>query len=136
MLAEIRELTPEALAAEVSALARAPVEKMTTAGDFLDGIMAVSRTSIMLGADALIAAIDELLHAAAWDAFLVMLPRTRAAFERLHDRQKDSLAGKVAQKYGLAEAAAITELRTSVAAAAWIARIDQQVARIMERWQF
>jgi hypothetical protein len=134
MLAEIRELPAEALAAEVSALARAPVDQMTTAGDFLDGIMAVSRTSILLGADALIAAIDELLGAADWDAFLVMLPRMRAAFERLHDRQRDSLAVKVAQHYGLAEGETITELRTSVAAAAWIARIDQQVAKIMEKW--
>ncbi|MGE3807255.1 MAG: DUF5682 family protein [Gemmataceae bacterium] len=135
MLAEIRELSTAALAAEVSNLARAPVELMITAGDFLDGVMAVSRTSILLGADALIAAIDELLRAADWESFLVMLPRTRAAFERLHERQRDSLAGKVAERYGLAEAAAISELSTSVSAAAWIARIDQQVATIMEKWQ-
>jgi hypothetical protein len=135
MLTEIREMAPEALAAEVSALAKAPVEKMTTAGDFLDGIMAVSRTSIMLGADALIGALDELLQAADWGSFLVMLPRSRAAFERLHDRQRDSLAAKVAQRYGLAEADSLAELRTSVANAAILARIDQQVAKIMEKWK-
>jgi hypothetical protein len=135
MLAEIRELTPQALAAEVSALARAPVEKMMTAGDFLDGALAVSRTSILLGAEDLIAAIDELLRAADWDSFLVMLPRMRAAFERLHDRQRESLAAKVAERYGLTEAESLTALRTSVGAAAVIARIDQQVAAIMEKWK-
>ena len=75
MLAELRNLGPEQLAAEVSALARASADRMVTAGDFLDGILAVSRTSILLGADALIGAIDELLHAAEWESFLTMLPR-------------------------------------------------------------
>jgi hypothetical protein len=89
----------------------------------------------MLGADALIGALDELLQAADWDSFLVMLPRSRAAFERLHGRQRDSLAAKVAQRYGLAEADSLTELRTSVAAAAVLARVDQQVAKIMEKWK-
>ena len=134
MLAEIRDLPTEALAAEVSALAKAPADRMVNAGDFLDGIMATSRTSILLGADALVGAIDDLLRAADWDSFLVMLPRMRAAFERLHEQQRDSLAGKVAQRYGLAEAESLTELRTSVAAAAMIVRIDQEVARIMEKW--
>jgi hypothetical protein len=135
MLTELRDMTAEALAAEVSALARAAVEQMVTAGDFLDGILAVSRTSILLGADPLIAALDELLRAASWDAFLVMVPRLRAAFERLHERQRDSLAARVAQRYGLAEAEALTDLRTSVAAAAWIARVDQRVAAIMKEWE-
>ncbi len=136
MLTELRELTAEHLAAEVSALARAPVDVMVTAGDFLDGILAVSRTSILLGAEALIAALDELLRAAEWDAFLTMLPRLRAAVERLHDRQRDALAEQVARRYGLAEAEALTELRTSVGAAALIVRIDRQVTEIMEGWEF
>jgi hypothetical protein len=134
MLTELRELTPEALASEVAALAKAPVERMVTAGDFVDGIMAVSRTSILLGADPLIAAIDELLKAAEWDAFLTMLPRMRAAFERLHDRQRDALASRVAQFHGLREDEKLTELRTSVGAAALIAQLDQQVAKIMQEW--
>jgi hypothetical protein len=135
-LAELREMTPDDLAAEVSALAKAPVEHMVTAGDFLDGIMAVSRTSILLGADSLIGALDELLRAAEWEPFLVMLPRLRAAFERLHGRQRDSLAERVAARYGLAEAESLTELRTSVGAAARIAKIDKQVAEIMAKWDF
>jgi hypothetical protein len=70
--------------------------------------------------------------------FLTMLPRLRAAFERLHDRQVDSLAGAVARQYGLAneESAALTELNTSVGAALLIANIDHKVSEIMQRWQF
>lgn len=136
MLAEMRDLSPEELAAEVSALARAPVEQMVTAGDLLDGIMAVSRSSLLLGAESLMGAVDELLQAAEWEAFLVMLPRLRAAFERLHDRHVDSLAECVARRYGLAEDESLTELRTSVGAAALFARIDAEVAAIMEEWEF
>jgi hypothetical protein len=136
MLTELRVMQPDELAAELGALAASPVERMVTAGDFLDGVMAVSRTSILLGADALIGAIDDLLRAADWETFLVMLPRMRAAFERLHARQVESLATRVAQRYGLSERESLTELRTSVAAAVWIARLDQQVAKIIEQWNF
>jgi hypothetical protein len=136
MLTELREKTAEELAAELSALAKAPADRMVTAGDLLDGILAGSRTSILLGADALIAALDELLRAAAWEAFLTMLPRLRAAFERLHAGQRDALAARVAERYGLAEKESLTELRTSVGAAARIAQIDRRVAEIMAQWDF
>jgi hypothetical protein len=134
LLTELREKTAEELAAELSALARAPVDRMVTAGDLLDGILAVSRTSILLGAGALVGAVDELLRAADWDAFLTMVPRLRAAFDRLHAAQRDSLAAHVAERYGLADAEELTELRTSVAAAARLARIDRRVAEIMKEW--
>jgi hypothetical protein len=130
----MRELPVEDLAVEVSALARATADRMVTAGDLVAGILAVSRTSILLGADALIGALDELLRAAEQEPFLVMLPRLRAAFERLHERQRDSLALVVATRYGLKNTTEVTQLRTSVAAGARIARIDQEVSRIMEQW--
>jgi hypothetical protein len=136
MLTELREKTAADLAAEVSALAKAPVERLVTAGDLLDGILAVSRTSILLGADALLGALDELLRAADWEAFLTMVPRLRAAFERLHEAQRDSLAARVAERYGLAEKESLRELRTSLGAAALFARIDGQVAEIMKKWEF
>ncbi|MBN1911517.1 MAG: hypothetical protein JW818_17375 [Pirellulales bacterium] len=137
MLAEIRQMDPVDLAAEVSAYARASADEMARAGDFVDGIMAVSRTSIMLGADALVGAIDDLLRAADWDVFLTMIPRLRAAFERLHERQCDAMAQRVAVRYGLSdEGESLTELRTSVGAAALIARIDRQVAEVMKEWEF
>ena len=135
MLTEIREFSADELAAEVAAFASAAQDQMVYAGDFLDGVMSASRTSIMLGADALVAAIDELLHAADWETFLLMIPRMRAAFERLHASQADSLAARVASAYGLAEdEQSLRELTTSVEAAALIARIDLQVAEIMNRW--
>ncbi len=136
LLTELRTRPTEDLAADVAALARAPADRMVTAGDFIDGILAVSSTAIMLGADALIGAIDELLRAAEWEVFLTMLPRMRGAFERLHERQRDSLAENVARRYGLREAEEVTELRTSIGAAARIAEIDRQVARILARWEF
>ena len=136
MLVELRDLPAEDLANEVSALAKAPTDIMIQAGDFLDGVLAVSRSSIMVGADALIGAIDELLRAAEWEPFLTMLPRMRAAFERLSGHQVESLANKVAERYGLKEAASLTKLSTSVGAAARIAGIDRRVAEIMRKWDF
>ncbi|HEY9731531.1 MAG TPA: DUF5682 family protein [Drouetiella sp.] len=136
VLTEMRVNTTEDLAKELSALARAPVEIMITAGDFLDGIMAASRTSIMLGAKSLIAAVDELLQAAEWEPFLTMVPKMRAAFERLHDSQLNSVADNVAKLYGLKDADSLTELRTSVEGAALIVQIDRRVAQIMSEWDF
>ncbi len=135
MLAELRDLPPEELTNELRSLALAPVEIMTTAGDFLDGILAVSRTSLLVNAEGLVGALDDLLRAADWDPFLVMLPRLRAAMERLHRHQRDSLAANVAERYGLKKSQQLTRMTTSVAAAAWIARIDARVADIMEAWE-
>lgn len=135
ILSELRELDPRELANFVRALAKSPVETMVTAGDFLDGVMAVSRTSIMIGADPLIQAIDELLRAAEWDPFLVMLPKMRAAFERMHATHRDSLANRVSELYGLKESTSISELRISADASVTVARIDKQVASIMKEWE-
>jgi hypothetical protein len=134
MLAELRDLPVENLIQELRSFAQAPVEIMTTAGDFLDGVLSVSRTSLLVSADDLVAALDELLRAAEWDPFLVMLPRLRAAFERLHRNQRDSLAATVAERYGLKKSRQLIELSTSVAAAAWIARLDAKVGDIMKKW--
>jgi hypothetical protein len=134
MLAELRDLPAEELTKELRSLAQAPVEVMTTAGDFLDGILAVSRTSLLVHAGDLVEALDDLLRAADWDPFLVMLPRLRAAFERLHRHQRDSVAATVAERYGLKKSEQLTELTTSVAAAVWIARIDARVGEIMTAW--
>jgi hypothetical protein len=134
LLCEIRELPADDLAAEVAALALASPERMVTAGDLLDGMLAVSRTSILLGADALIGAVDDLLKAAEWDPFLIMLPRLRAAFERLAESQRDALAGTVAKRYGLASSADIRAVTHNLAATALVARIDASVATILNDW--
>jgi hypothetical protein len=134
LLCEIKELPAPALAAEVEGLARAAPELMVTAGDLLDGMLAVSRTSILLGADSLVAAVDDLLKAAEWDPFLVMLPRLRAAFERLSSGQRDSLAGTVARRYGLGSAAEVRTMTGSLAATALVARLDAAVAAALKDW--
>jgi hypothetical protein len=133
LLCEIRELPAETLAAELSGLARAAPDLMITAGDLLDGMLAVSHSSIMLGADALVAAVDELLQAADWDSFLVMLPRMRAALERLSPSHRNSLAECVAVRYGLTTTA---ELRTvgNLAATALVARLDAATAAVLRDW--
>ncbi len=111
---------------------------LVQAGDFLEGVLSVSQTSILLGAESLVDAIDELLRVADWELFLTMLPRLRAAFERLHARHVDSLADVVARKYGLIEDARerLTELNTSLGAAAMIADVDRRVAELMLKWRF
>lgn len=134
LLCEIRELPPDAVASEVAALAKASQDVMVTAGDLLDGLLAVSRVSVMLGAEALVAALDELLKAAEWDPFLVMLPRLRAAMERLTDSQKDSFAATVARRYGLGRSDDVREVSGSLAATALVARLDAAVAATLKDW--
>lgn len=136
LLCEIREIPACALAAEVESLAQASTEVMVTAGDLLDGMLAVSRTSIMLGADALVAAVDDLLKAAEWDPFLVMLPRLRAAIERLTQAQKQSLAASVARRYGLTGAEEVRAMSGSLAATALVARLDAATAAVLKNWPF
>lgn len=135
LLAELRDETPEQLAAHVSAFARARPETMIRAGEFLDGVLTVSRTSVLLGASALVAAVDELLRAADWEAFTTMLPRLRLAFERLHDRQRDSIGDRVAERYGLKQGQVTGVLETSTGAAAHLASIDARVADLMAGWE-
>jgi hypothetical protein len=119
----------------LKAYAQAPADIMVKAGDFLDGMLAVSRTSILLGADSLIGAIEALLTAAGDEPFLTMLPRTRAAFERLHGHHRDSIAGRVAEMHGLKEPERLTTLNTSYDAALIMTQIDRQADEIMKRWE-
>jgi hypothetical protein len=130
----MRRMTPDALAAELSGYARGSVEQQVMAGDFLHGILRVSRTAILLGAKSLVGAVDELLKNAGGETFLVMVPRLRAAFETLHDRQRDSVASHVAELYGLKESESLRALTTSVGAAHLMAQLDAEVAAIMKEW--
>jgi hypothetical protein len=136
LLTELKILSTEDLSSHLTSLAKSSAEIMISAGDFLDGIMAVSRTSILVGADSLITAVDELLRVSDYQQFLTMLPRMRSAFERLHEAQRDSFAQTVAIRYGLEDSDAFAELTTSLDTAAFIAHIDFKVARIMKEWSF
>lgn len=134
LLCEIREIPACALAAEVAGLAQASTDVMVTAGDLLEGMLAVSRTSLLLGADALVTAVDDLLKAAEWEPFLVMLPRLRAAIERLTDAQKRSLAGTVAKRYGLGKGEDLQSMTNTLAATALVARLDAATAAVLKGW--
>jgi hypothetical protein len=136
ILTELKFLSTDDLANHLTSLTKSSSEIMLGAGDFLDGIMAVSRTSILLGAESLISAVDELLRVADYQQFLIMLPRMRSAFERLHEAQRDAFAQTVARRYGLEESDAFTELTASLETAAFIAHIDFKVAEIMKNWSF
>lgn len=134
VLTEMRRMKPEALAAELSSYARGGVEQQVVAGDFLQGILRVSKTAILLGAKSLVAAVDELLRIAQGETFLNIVPRLRAAFESLHERQRDSIAMHVAELYGMKEDASLRKLTTSVGAARLMAELDAEAAAIYSRW--
>jgi hypothetical protein len=138
LLTELRVQTAEDLAAQVAAFAKARPEVLITVGEFLQGMLATSRTAILLGADAIVAAIDDLLRTAQWEQFLVLLPRARGAFETMHDRVRVSLADRVAVRYGLSaeEGDTIAKLETSAGAAQRIVALDAQVAEMMKAWEF
>jgi hypothetical protein len=134
VLTEMRRMKPEAIAAELTAYARGSVEQQIVAGDFLHGVLKVSKTAIMLGATALVAAIDELLRNAEGETFLNMVPRLRGAFETLHERQRDGVALHVAELYGIKEDETFRTLTISVPAAQLMAELDGEVAKIMGKW--
>jgi Family of unknown function (DUF5682) len=133
VLTEMRRMKPDDLTAELSGYARGSVEQQVVAGDFLHGILKVSKTAIMLGAKSLVAAVDELLESAASDTFLNMVPRLRGAFETLHERQRDAVAMHVAELYGLKEDGSLRTLTIGVSAAHLMAQLDGEVAEIMDQ---
>lgn len=138
VLTELRVQSTDNLADEVRAFSRAGPEVLVTVGEFLNGMLATCRTAVLLGADAIVGAIDELLKAAAWEQFLVLLPRARGAFEAMHDRTRVSLADRVAVRYGLTVEAAdtIAKLETSSDAATRLVALDAKVAEMMKAWDF
>jgi hypothetical protein len=134
VLTEMRRMKPDSLAAELAAYARGSAEQQVVAGDFLHGVLRVSKTAILLGATSLLAAVDELLRAAEGQTFLNIVPRLRAAFETLHERQRDSLAACVAEIYGLKESESLRTLATSIGAAHLMAELDAEAAAILNEW--
>jgi Family of unknown function (DUF5682) len=135
LLVELRQMTPEDLSQQLRGYAQAAPDIRVTAGDFLLGVLTVSRTAVFVGAKSLVAAIDELLTSSEPDVFMAMLPRLRAAMEQIHDRQRDKLAQSVARRYGLADADELTAVgHTPAGAAALIAELDHQAAGIMNDW--
>ena len=136
LLAELKVISSAEVLNLLSAYASAAPDILIQAGDFLEGLLSVSRTSIITGSPLLIEAIEQLLLSADEDSFMIMLPKLRHAFENLHRRSKSAVAKKVAERHGLAEAEELLTLNTSAEAAAVIARLDGEVDRIMKEWEF
>ena len=136
LLVELNTLSPDDLAAEVGRFIGAPPEILVEAGDYLWGMLAVARSAIMLGSEALVGAIDRLFASADWPAFTTMLPRLRDAFGKLQHGQRQALAAQVADLLGLSTGRELTTLNTSVGAAVLFAEVDAEVAAIMHAWSF
>nr|WP_225444809.1 DUF5682 family protein [Pseudomarimonas arenosa] len=135
ILVEIRRLEFQLMADELAAFADTSEERQLLAGDFLHGVLSVSTTALLLGADALVRAIDHILLAVRGEVFLAMLPRLRAAVELLHARHRDALCEAVARQLGLKEHRLDRPLRSSAAAQALIVELDREAAEIMAEWE-
>ena len=116
--------------------AMAAQDRMAQAGDFVFGVISVSRTAIMTGSSQLVEALDQLVRNCDWETFTTILPRLRGAMELLHQRQRDSLAVRVAETYGLVESTNLQQLDVSSEMAKTIVELDLKVAEIMKRWSF
>ena len=136
LMAELKVISGEQVLSLLAAYAQAIPEILVQAGDFLEGLLSVSRSSIITGSAQLIEAMEALLNSADHHSFLIMLPTIRQAFENLHQQSKHAIADKVAQKHGLKTADTLIELNTSLEAAVIISQIDKQVDRIMQEWDF
>ncbi|MBO6934429.1 MAG: hypothetical protein JJ863_05625 [Deltaproteobacteria bacterium] len=134
ILAEVRQLPVDDVADALAAHAHGPEEVQLEAGDFLGGVLAVSRATLMVGARALVAAVDEVLRAVQRETFLTMAPRMRAAIEELRETQKNLLADEVGRLYGESGDDIRQELSLSTEAAALLSELDAEAARIMDAW--
>ncbi len=136
LLVEIRKAPVTVLIDALQSHAQGAVEEQVAAGDFLAGALAVSRTALMQGAAAIVGAVDSLLRAVPHEAFLMMVPRLRAAFEQVSRTQRLALAEQVARRYGEGEEVVLRRLGTSVENAMLLVELDAQVARLLEGWSF
>lgn len=134
VLMEIKQRNGQALATHIEQYRYAPSEEVVHCSQFIQGVMTTSQTSILLGAKALIAAIDSLLERVDQTTFDLMLVHLRAGFEHFSRSQRNRLGDAVAQHYGLTE---VEELQLDTATPDGLqvfAQLDQQVADIMKQW--
>lgn len=136
LLAELKAISGEEVIGLLSAYAHTRPEQMVQAGDFLAGMLSVSRSSLLTGSPLLITALESLLIQADQETFLMLLPKLRHAFEKMPRQGKNVLAEQVAKRHGLTSTDALLTLNWSLAAATLIATIDQQVANLMQEWDF
>lgn len=136
-LVEIRVLPNKAVTDEILGFANSSQNTMSLAGDFVQGVISVSRTAIMTGSDELVKALDQLIRRSEWEVFTILLPKLRAAMELLHARHRQSLATRVAETYGLVKPSrTLEQLDVSADLMTEIVALDYEVANIMAKWSF
>ncbi|MEU8820733.1 DUF5682 family protein [Actinoplanes sp. NPDC048796] len=105
-----------------------------SAGDWLAGLFAVAREEVLHSPD-VIGLLDELLSGMSPDDFLVSLPALRQAFEYFPPRERETIAGQILARRGLAGSGRAL-LRTagpgpSVVAAGMV--LDSRVDTVLRR---
>jgi len=136
LLAELKVISSDSVLQYLAAYSQAPPDILIQAGSFLEGMLSVSRTSLLTGSPKLIEAMESLFKYAEHEQFLVMLPQLRSAFNKMAKQSKLAIADKVAQHHGLKESTKLLKLNTSVEAAVLISKIDAEVHQIMQAWDF
>ena len=134
ILMEIKQRNAQALATHIAHYQYAPPEEVVHCSQFIQGVMSTSQTSILLGAKALIAAIDLLLEQVDQMTFELMLVHLRAGFEHFSTPQRNRLGDAVAQHYGLSEVESLQLSPTTQQGLQVFTQLDQQVADIMKQW--
>ncbi|RJG37987.1 DUF5682 family protein [Motilimonas pumila] len=132
-LMELKQRSTDDLAQEICRYQYTAPELMIECSLFIEGVVSLSHTSILLGAKEIVASIDVLLSQAEPPVFEQMVVHFRAAFERLSQLQRVRIADAVAQHYGLSEAEQLN-LNIPLAAIHQLADLDNQVAEIMHSW--
>jgi hypothetical protein len=106
----------------------------TIAGDFLDGLLRLSK-GLLLGSRALLLALHELIEKLDWEDFVRLLPALRRAFTVYTPREVDLLAERVAALSGpTGSVRSLTNLTLPPKELIKLHRLDQEVNESLRKW--
>jgi hypothetical protein len=134
LLYTLRASTETEIVTEFEAYVRGNRGGGTVAGDFLDGLLRLSK-GLLLGSKALLAALHELIIALSWQDFVKLLPALRRAFTVYTPREIDLLAERALSLSGGASISqSLTALLLSPAALARLHELDREVSEDLRRF--
>ncbi len=134
LLYTLQATTETEVVAEFEAYVRGNRGGGTVAGDFLDGLLRLSK-GLLLGSRALLTALHELITALEWGEFVRLLPALRRAFTVYTPREIDLLAERAALLSGKGEASrALTALVLPAAELVRLHVLDREVSDDLRRW--
>lgn len=134
LLYSLRASSETEVVAEFEAYVRGNRGGGATAGDFLDGLLRLSK-GLLLGSKALLTALHELIVGLEWEEFVRLLPALRRAFTVYTPREIDLLAERVATLSGSVEGIrALTSLSLPPAELLRLHQLDQAVNESLRRW--